>query len=298
MELERIFFKLKSISIKRNYLIILCLLLLFSCLNQKEFEWKKKYFEQEAYRIEYLETRYKYNYWYHKESEEKYIKGFNSKNQLINYNNYRFYDYDSSGRIIKEVYCLRDCEIPAQELYTYGSNDLLIDKKICHPLWEDTIMKVQYEYDSNFLIKEIVGRKAPYKTIRYKYNNSGKLIKKDVREYNQNIDDWVEYYDTIYYDNSGKKIRQDYFVKGRDLQKITTYFYEAGKVVLEIDTTITTIKSYQLDLDNKVVYHSYYGKREFKYDSKGRLIKKIIYRPDYKTPYTKIEYSERRIKAH
>ena len=282
--------------IYNSLFLIISIFILFGCSTPNEYEWQQKFFEQEDYRIEYIKTIYKYKDGnYEKESESKYHKGFDAKNQRINFNNRHFYEFDDSGKLMKEMYCIRTCEIPIQVFYNYGENDLLINKKIKYIMGEDTITRIRYEYDSIHLVKEIVGSEAPFTTIGYKYNNSGELIKKNVREFNENVEKWIEYFDTIIYDMTGKKVRKDYFVKGEDLQRITRYFYEGGNIIQEIDTTITSIEEYKLNLEKGTVHHAYYGKREYIYDSNDRLIEMLIYQPDYKTPYKKIEVREKRI---
>ena len=287
---------LTNITDMKNYFIIIVISILVSCSNsdQNEYEWQQKYLERENHRIEFFEINYQYeNGGYKKEYESRYFKGFDSNNRLINYDNNHFYYYDSLGKLTKEEYCIRSCNIPMQEFYNYGKNDLLLNKKIYHQVWEDTLTIVEYDYDSGFLTEEVIGREEPFTTKRYEYDIKGRLVKKSVEEFNQNVDRWINYYDTIIYDKAGKKIRKDHFAKGQDLQKVTTYYYEGDNIIQEIDTAITSIETYKLTMEKGTVYHAYYGKREFKYDSTRKLIEKIIYQPDYKTPYTKIEFSEK-----
>ena len=273
-------------------LVFIIFIFLIGCSDSNKYEWMQKYHSQVVYRIEYKEVWYK---WEEGEYVQSFIeidiKGYNSQDQLISFNDTHFYQYDDSGRTLKEEFCMRSCERPAIRLYNYGKYGLIESEMVYHPAWSDTTTAVSYQYDSIQLVKEIqVGS-----SITYSYDSSGYLLCKTTREFNTNVDEWIVYIDSIWYNAERQLTKKDHYQQGEDFQKITRYLYEGGKLIEEKDSTLTTDQSIYFGLDTATVWHAYYGKREYKYDESGKLIEEIIYQPDYKTPYMKVEHFEEKI---
>lgn len=280
----------------KNHLHLLLILLLPGCLSKKESpgygDWRDKFVKQETYRITETRTRYEFiNNEYVKQSESVTFKTFDSNSRLIGINDTHFYEYNSKGNIAKELYCVRTCEVPFETIYTYNDKDQLMELKSIHPNRKDTLVSRVFTYTSNGqLATEIISPGARQTTITHIYNSDSTKRSTTRTEFNTNLNSWLTDYDNFIYDSSKHLVKKEYRMKDKDLVKISTYKYEYGQEIERMDTTITSIPTYQLDLSENVYQHAYYGKEELKYDNEDRVVEKIIYRPDYKTPSSRWTY--------
>lgn len=266
-----------------------------SCTERTTDEWMNGFIEQEEYRILTTRTYFKFrDNKYILNSQDSSFKTYDINDRMIGENNRSFYIYDSLGRIQKELFCWRSCDYPLEELYKYNSKNQLIEILMNPP---DTMYLKSLEYHPNGLLKkETIGSDTLKTTIVYTYNIDSTLKTKTKREYSSYPKKWLVFKDSYFYSKDKKLIRQEWQREDKDLLRITKYKYnEQGLLFETIDTTFTTLKSYQLDSTKNYIYKAYYGKEQYKYDSLGRITEEIRYRPDYKTPGTKIEYKYKRI---
>lgn len=280
---------------KSSFYIILGLLL-GGCFSKKETndygDWRDKFVKQESYRIVETMTHFQFiNNKYVKQTESVSFKTFDSSDRLIGENDRHFYEYNSKGNVSKESYCGRTCEIPFETIHIYDSVGQLTELKSLHPNMKGTIVDRIFKYNSaGQLVTEISTPGERQTTIEHTYNPDSTKSSTTRTEFNTNVNSWLTYYDKFFYNSSKQLTKQEYRMKDKDLVKISTYKYDNGLETQRVDTTITSIPGYQLDLSKNVGHHAYYGKEELKYDIDGRVIEKIIYRPDYKTPSSKWTY--------
>jgi len=155
----------------------------------------------------------------------------------------------------------------------------------------------KFEYNlKGQLVKEIVGSGEKPTTIEYTYNSDSTRSSLARTEFNTNVNSWLTYFEKYFYDSSKLLIRKEYRMKDKDLVRISRYKYKRGLEIERVDTTITSIRSYKLDLSQNVSHHAYYGKEEFKYNKEGQIIEHIIYRPDYKTPNSKWRFEYKKLR--
>ena len=274
-----------------TYILILTTFL--SCSDRKTAVWQDQYLNQEKSRIYITEKSYEYNSGkYNLETTDKSFETFNEKGQKIGLSNTHFYKYDSVGKIIEEEYCMRTCENPGKTKYYYDKDGKLL--KIVN-IWaidnSERIQQLNVYNDKNQIVKKVFGGDSLATTEIYTYDNFSNLTRKDRKEYNFNSDVWLEYTDTLFYDTDKNLMQKETRQKNVDLLTISKYTYNDKRLLVsERDTTITTIKGYLLDPKDKTVLSAYYGRTDYKYNSENKLVEKILFQPDYQTPYLRMTY--------
>jgi hypothetical protein len=276
----------------KTFLFIILVLFLQSCLMHKKPDWRNKYFSQAKKRVTTIDKFYDYRdgkYIY--KFEFKKAELFNDKDLLIAHDSSGFYDYDSLDRRIEEKHCLRKetYEYDVIDKYYYDDKGRLI--RITN-LWsrdykEKTFRSFVYN-NENLLVKETWGDEEPT-TYSYYYNSKSQLICKIKDEYNSNVKKRIVYEDSIFNNNIGKIILNKHREIGKDLVRITKYTYLDTTLIAEEDTTVTPIEVYK-NITPNTLHSGFFNKTEYKYASDGKLIEKIKFRPDYKTPCDKIVY--------
>lgn len=279
--------KYKTISI----VIIFLFSLLFGCTNRKEkhFDWQEKYLVQEKSRIVTIKKSYDFRKGAYilKYGDTSFVT-FNDKGQKISENNRNFYQYDSSGKLIEEEACIRTCENPYSNKYFYDNSNLLIKTTTTFGGNGKERIDGLFFYKDTLLIKKIDGDDSLSSSEVYSYDELSRIKSKVERRYNLNVNQWFEYVDSMYYDTNDKLIIKKSRVIGEEMLKITRYIYDKNVLISEIDTAITSLK---INLPSINTVHSpLFNKREYKYNSEGKLIEEIVYQPDYKTPSYKITY--------
>ena len=223
-----------------------------------------------------------------KDSTEFY---YDINNNLISKNNTLFYRYNNR-KITLEEFCTRTCENPFKITYNYNNENLLIEKY--HQNLEFLLEKNRYDEKKN-LIEKKLGKDSLGKSFQYFYDSKNRLTSRKEKEFNNNINKWLHYTETYFYNQ--KNMISKIIRKSNDeyLTTTTDYFYNAkNQLISKIYKTSTSIKGYQLNPKDKTVHSAYYGRIDYKYNSKNQLEEMIIYQPDYKTPIFKTIYSQKK----
>ncbi len=272
----------------------LAFFLIASCSKSKKhyYDWQEKYIIHEKYKITKTERFYEYkNSRYtliNKDSTEFY---YDINNNLISKNNTLFYKYNNR-KITLEEFCTRTCENPFKITYKYNNENLLIEKY--HQNLEFLLEKNRYDEKKN-LIEKKLGKDSLGKSFQYFYDSKNRLTSRKEKEFNNNINKWLHYTETYFYNQKNmisKTIRKS---NDEYLTTTTDYFYNAkNQLISKIYKTSTSIKGYQLNPKDKTVHSAYYGRIDYKYNSKNQLEEMIIYQPDYKTPIFKTIYSQKK----
>lgn len=254
-------------------------------------DWRAKYRQNESYWITETSicTTLRNNALVIDSSKS--FKSYDRDGKLLEIDDRLFYVYDSLGRVMKELYCLRDCDAPYELLYIYNDRNQLTTKIDCSPNLKDTIAIHTFEYDqSGLLIKETMGLDSLKTIIVHTYNLDSTKKSTTETSFNTNVQRWITNIDSFYYNSMRQMIRKEFRVKNEDMVKISRYEYSNVNVTRRTDTTITSIPMYKPDLSHGTIHHAYYGKEEFEYDSEDRVIKHVIYQPDYRIPYSTTEF--------
>jgi hypothetical protein len=276
------------------------------CLGATISDWRDGFLRQEVYKITTYEKVFKYkDSSYVFDWADSNFRTFNKDNTLISNNHTSFMMYGDNGLLTEEKYCVRNCENPSRDKFYYNKHGQLM--QLLSFKGNDTIpyMIANYKYKKDLLIvrEHFLTwnlddfNKPTLELYTYYADNNLKSITK--REFSTNVREWRTYVDSMYYDNENKLIRKERSEVDLDLTKITYYFYNSQKQLIQTkDTAITSLEWYKYPLDRNVIHSAYYNREEFKYDSQGRIIERIIYQPDYKTPHQKIitEYVKTPIK--
>ncbi|MBI3193779.1 MAG: hypothetical protein HYZ34_04820 [Ignavibacteriae bacterium] len=276
----------------KNIIFFLSLFFFIGCSK----DWRDEYFEHEVYKEVTLKRWYEfdsteYKFWFADSSFET----FNEQSQRISNDHMSFYAYDISGKIIKNTYCLREqYDNPLVDRYYYDTKGNLIKITTESPFKNNNYDSVRENntYDSNgLLVTKKFGSKPQSRTEIFTYYDNKNVKTITRRFFNENVNKWDESLVTLFYDDENNCVRKQKIKIGEDLLTISNNYYDSQKrLTKSVDTTLTSRSNTKLIIQKNTVHHAYYGKREYKYDTQNRLLEEIIYRPDYKTPYAKIEY--------
>jgi hypothetical protein len=277
-----------------RYLISTLILWAFiSCSDSqsegKPDDWRQVYINQEKSRI--TTTKKFYNYRLSRYSLNSSSSGFvtfNEKDQKLSIGNTHFYVYDKDGRLIAEEFCMRTCETPGRIIYIYDSlNRLEMEKYVVSDDKEWITAKYFYD-DNNLLIRKTNGSDKFPAIELYTYDQYNRIVTIKRDEYNHNLDSILQTLDSIFYAQNGSIDKRKKYRTGKDFLTISRFTYDDTLLVSQTDTTITTLIDY---LPHPGSAHSaYYFRTDYKYNSAGKIIEKITYQPDYKTPTFKVTY--------
>lgn len=276
--------------------LFLILIFIFTCCTKQiPYKWMYDFIKKEEYRIVTVQTTYNFRH-------NKYIlsrvdtnfKTYDINDRIIGENNRTFYIYDSLDRIQKELFCWRTCDYPLEELYKYNSKNQLIEILMNPP---DTMYLKRLEYYLNGLLKkETIGSDTLKTTIIYTYNTDSTLKTKTKREYSSYPKKWIVFKDSYFYSKDKKLIKQEWQAKGSEVLQITKFTHNKRGLLIEtIDTVFTSKKNKKSDTIDIYIYHGFINKKQYTYDSLDRIIEKIQYGPDYKTPGHKLEFKYEKI---
>lgn len=170
---------------------------------------------------------------------------------------------------------------------------MLIEKR--HQNLKFIIEKNKYDDNQN-LVEKKLGKNTLGKIFLFFYDSKNRLITKKEKEYNTNLNKWLNYTETYFYNKKNlinKIIRKN---ENEDITITTEYFYNHNnQLTTEIYKTKTSMPGYKLDPKEKTIHSAYYGKIVYKFNTKNQLIEKTDYQPDYKTPVYKTIYSHKKI---
>lgn len=246
-------------------------------------DWRNPFWEEEAYRVEEIRTDSVVEHGKYVVRSTTSFRSYDRKDRLIGVNDQYFYEYDSLGRVQKEQYCMRTCEVPGETRYAYNGAGQLVEKRTSFAQW--TTRDV-FQYDARgLLIRETIGSDSLATSILHTYNRDSTRESTTKRSFNTNVDRWLTDIDSFFYDSKKQTIRKHDRRLGEDRLTISRYEYDHENLIRRIDTTITSIPFYKLKPSERTILHVYYGKEEFAYDSEGRVIRHVVYQPDYVTPF-------------
>lgn len=281
---------------KKTIIILLFLFpyLIFSSANYSD--WRDKFFREESYKVTAYEKTYKFkDGQYVFDWADSNFQTFSKDNILISSDHVSFYDYNNKGQLIEEFHCMRTCEYPFKDKFFYDAYGRLV--QILAYNGRDTIpfmiTNQKYKKDllvfkENFLTWDSKDFNKPNQEILTYYPN-GNLKSKTLHEFNTNVKEWRTYIDSMYYNIDNQLIRKEHRELDLELLSIKYYKYNSNNLLIETkDTAITSYEWYKYPLETNVIHSVYYNREEFKYDSDGRIIERIIFKPDYITPYQKI----------
>ncbi len=231
-------------------------LFLTSCGNLEEDKLIAEFNAKESYRIWTTEKRInKYDSIYF---NRKSFKAFDSKNRVINSNNWKFYYYNENGiEKTKSIYKREGkgtAKIDTQN-YVYGKNGLLkyiIEnrKKI------DTIKSFKYDSEKN-----LIETKTNFRTIKQEFKNG--VVKKRI-ESERNAEPKIS---EFYYDSLNRPIIENWVFSGNHRMKTRFEYNEKGKLFREIDSSFT----HKTNPNTFVEFMD-----EYKYDKNDSIIEIII----------------------
>lgn len=228
---------------------------------------------------------------YKLESIDSSFESFNEKGQLLGKNDLLFYQYDPTGKLISEQYCLRPCDYFQKEIFAYDSLNRLI-KSVVIVSPEKQFISNQYFYNKdNLVIKHIRGSDSNATSFEYTYDGISRKITEKKREYNTSTKKWFSSVDSFFYGEGKNILMKKRYHSEKDLLTISKFAYIDTLIISQIDTTITTNTTYLPN--SKTIFSAYYNKTEYKYDTNNRTIEKLRYRPDYVTPFFKTTYEYR-----
>lgn len=260
-----------------------------SCSDKLQSDWRQVYIDQEASRITTIQKQFDY-----RETDYSLIyidttfETFNEKHLKIGKNNRHFYKYDSDGKLIAEEYCMRTCENPGKKIYYYDSLNRLVKTKVMVSKDREWVSAKYFYNNKNLLIKKTIGNDSTPTTETYSYDSLNRKITKIKREFNTNVNKWLTFVDSIFYDTKNNIILKKRRNLGEDLLTLSKYSYKDTLLISQVDTTITTILGYLPT--PQTIHHAYYFRTEYKYNSNNKVIEKITTQPDYKTPAFKVTY--------
>ena len=260
-----------------------------SCSDKQTGDWRQDYIDQEKSRLVTVQKSYDFiSGDYSLKNIDSTLVTFNEKGQKLGINDRHFYKYDATGKLIAEEYCMRTCEYPGQEVYYYDSLNRLV-KTVVIVSKEREWVSAQYNYnDKNLLIKKTIGSDSTPTTEIFTYDNLSRKTTKTKQEFNTNVNKWLTFVDSMFYDTNNNMILKKRRHVGEDLLTISKYSYSDTLLLTQIDTTITTILGYLPTPETS--HHAYYFRTDYKYNTDNKLIEKITTRPDYKTPTFKVTY--------
>lgn len=275
--------------------LIISIVLLYSfsgCTGIFKGDWRQEYMKQEKRRIITYTRQYEYESGNFKlESIDSSFESFNEKGQLLGNNDFVFYQYDSTGKLISIQSCGRSCDYYQKEIFTYDSLNRLI-KSVVIVSPEKQYISNQYFYNENgLIIKHIRGSDSNATSYEYTYDGLSRKIAETKREYNSNTKKWLSSVDSFFYGEGKNILMQKRYHSEKDLLTISKFAYIDTLLISQIDTAMTTNPTYLPNSQTK--YHAYYNKTEYKYDTNNRLAEKLRYRPDYVTPIFKTTYEYR-----
>jgi len=271
------------------------IVLLYSFSGCKEIfqsDWRQEYMKQEKKKIITYTRQFEYDSGNYKlESIDSSFDSFNEKGQLLSKNDLLFYQYDPTGKLICEQYCMRSCDYFQKEVFTYDSLNRLI-KSVVIVSPEKQYISNQYFYNlKNLVIKQIRGSDSNATSFEYTYDSLSRKIKETKREYNSNTKKWLSSVDSFFYGEGKNILIKKRYHSEKDLLTISKFAYIDTLLISQIDTTITSNSTYLPN--SKAIYSAYYNKTEYKYDLHNRTIEMLRYRPDYFTPVDKTTYEYR-----
>ena len=273
----------------KTFIYLIVIFVLLSCSNRRApvYEWQQKYFAQEKKRSVTIITGYEFENGKYKLSFiDSTYETFNNKGQKISSNGTQFYKYNAQGKVIEEEYCPRSCEIPAKIRYVYDDYNRLL--KVINVSKLDSLEYVSeaYTYQNNLLVKKTIGTDSLATTETYTYDNRSRLKTRLTTEFNTFSNKWIKYQETMFYNNNDSLIMRKKQLVGSPEIIISKYVYANNLLSTQRDTTLNPTSL----LNKHTVYTINLNQKNFKYNSKGKLIEKISLQPDYKTPYLKWTY--------
>lgn len=260
-----------------------------SCSDKLTGDWRQDYIDQEKSRTVIITKQFDFS---SGDFIQKYTDStltiFNEKGQKIGVNNSHFYKYDSIGQLVLEEYCMRTCENPGKKAHYYDNLNRLVKTTIIVSKERERVISQYYYNDKNLLIKKVIGNDSMATTELYTYDSLNRKTTKTEREFNTNVDEWLTFVDSMFYDSNNNMTFKRRRHIGEDLLTISKYIYKDTLLLTQIDTTITTLKGY-LPTPN-TIHHAYFFRTDYKYNSENKVIEKITSQPDYKTPCYKVTY--------
>ncbi|MEM8894328.1 MAG: hypothetical protein AAGC88_07110 [Bacteroidota bacterium] len=149
-------------------------------------DWRTPYMEQEDYRIIKTVKRLKYQFGtFISENTSTSFKTYNSEDRLVGKNNVHFYHYDSTGVMIKELYCGRTCEFPIVQLHSYNPNGKIV--KITIISGSDTLRIETFEYYSQGMIVKQSRNDSTVSITEYSYNEDFTVKSSVTTDFNSNV---------------------------------------------------------------------------------------------------------------
>lgn len=262
---------------------------LTGCTELFKGDWRQEYMKQEKKRKITYTRQFEYDSGNYKlESIDSSFESFNEKGQLLGKNDLLFYQYDPTGKLISEQYCMRSRDNFQKELLIYDSLNRLI-KSVVIVSPEKQFISNQYFYNKdNLVIKHMRGSDSNATSFEYTYDSLSRKIEETKREYNSNTKKWLSSVDSFFYGEGKNILMKKRYHSEKDLLTISKFAYIDTLLISQIDTTITSNITYLPN--SQAIYSAYYNKTEYKYDSDNRTIEKIRYRPDYVTPAYKTTY--------
>ena len=213
-------------NLKKLLTITFLSLILTSCGNLEEGKLISEFNAKESYRIWTTEKRINKNdsIYFNRKS----FKAFDSKNRLINNNNWTFYYYNEN-RIekTKSIYKREGkgtAKIDTQN-YIYDKNGLL--KYIVENRKKNDTIK-SFKYDSE---KNLIETKTNFRTITQEFENG--VVKKRI-ESERNAKPKIS---EFYYDSLNRPITENWIFSGNQRMKTRFEYNEKGKLFKEIDSS-------------------------------------------------------------
>ena len=248
-------------------------LILTSCGNLEEDKLIAEFNAKESYRIWTTEKRINKNdslYF-----KRKSFKAFDSKNRLINNNNWTFHYYNEN-RIekTKSIYKREGkgtAKIDTQN-YVYDKSGLL--KYIIENREKiDTIKSFKYDSEKN-----LIATKTNFRTITQEFENG--VVKKRI-ESERNSEPKIS---EFYYDSLNRPIIENWIFSGNHRMKTRFEYNEKGKLFREIDSSFS-----QKTNPNTFVEFM----NEYRYDKNDSIIEiiilgRVLSEPDFKIRGKKI----------
>lgn len=272
------------------------IILLFSafvgCTEHQTSDWRGAYRRLEKSRAVKVEKFYNFvSGDYQLTTIDSTITTFDEQGRKLGINNSHFYQYDSTGRLVAEDYCLRTCEVSGKELYQYDNSGRLVKKTVVLAGGTVRTTNSYYYNEKNQLIKEVTGSDSTPTIKRFTYDSLNRQRTAEKREFNTNVNNWRTQIDSIYYDAANNITLRKSWQLDEDHLSISKYYYRDTLLITRIDTAITSIPGYMPTPETS--YAVDFCRTDFKYDARGRVIEKIVTGPDYKTPNFKITYEYR-----
>ena len=213
-------------NLKKLLTITFLNLILTSCGDLEKGRLILEFNAKESYRIWTTEKRINKNdsIYFNRKS----FKAFDSKNRLINYNNWTFYYYNEN-RIekTKSIYKRKGkgtAKVHTQN-YIYDKNGLL--KYIIENRKKNDTIK-SFKYDSE---KNLIETKTNFRTITQEFENG--VVKKRI-ESERNTEPKIS---EFYYDSLNRPITENWIFSGNQRMKTRFEYNEKGKLFKKIDSS-------------------------------------------------------------